>query len=235
MRESAQTIEPVVLDDIPFHLEPDAVLGHLHIRGRQEYEPRALELARQAQAVARPRAMFRTAYVESRTDNTVTVEGVTFTSRVLTVNLENVHRIFPFVATCGREMAAWAATVDDMLERFWADALMEMAVHAAFRSVQRHVAERVVFGPIGTMDPGSLQDWPLEQQRELFRLLGDTRGLVGVELTDSCLIVPVKSVSGVFFPSQTHYENCQLCPRETCPGRRAPYDAELYARRYAQH
>jgi len=73
------------------------------------------------------------------------------------------------------------------------------------------------------------------QQRELFTLLGDTRGPVGVELTETCLMVPVKSVSGIFFPSETHYENCQLCPRETCPGRRAPYDSDLYARRYAQH
>jgi hypothetical protein len=225
----------VILDDIPFQLEPDAVLDRLHLRGLDDYQPRVLDLARQAQAVGRPRAMYRTAYIESRTDNTVTVESITFTSRVLAVNLQETHRVFPFVATCGREMEAWAAPIQDMLERFWAETLMEMAVHTAGTALSKHIADRVVFGPIGTMDPGSLKDWPLEQQRELFTLLGDTRGSVGVELTDSCLMVPVKSVSGIFFPSETHYENCQLCPRETCPGRRAPYDSDLYARRYAQH
>jgi len=227
--------ELVVLDSIAFQPEPEAVLDRLHLRGLAEYEPRALELARQAAAVARPRAVYRTAYIESRTENTVVIDGITLTSRVLTVNLNGTHRVLPFVATCGREMEAWAAPIQDMLERFWAESLMEMAVHAAFQFVQRHVSDRVVFGPVGAMDPGSLQDWPLEQQRELFAVLGDAKGLVGVELTDSCLMVPVKSVSGIFFPSETHYENCQLCPRETCPGRRAPYDSELYARRYAQH
>jgi hypothetical protein len=227
--------ESVILDNIPFHLDPDAVLDRLHLRNLEDYQPRVLELARQAQAAARPRAMYRTGYIESRTDNTVTVEGITFTSRVLTVNLQDTHRVFPFVATCGREMEAWAAPIQDMLERFWAETLMEMAVHAAATALHKHVADRVVFGPIGTMDPGSIQDWPLVQQRELFTLLGDTRTAVGVELTDSCLMVPVKSVSGIFFPSETHYENCQLCPRETCPGRRAPYDADLYARHYARH
>lgn len=227
--------EPVILDNIELRLEPDAVLDRLHLRGLGDYEPRALELARQAQDVARPRGMYRTAYIESCAGDSIIVEGVTFTSRVLAVNLEQTHRVFPFVATCGREMEAWAAPITDMLERFWAETLMEMAVHAAYQFIHKHVAEKAVFGPIGAMDPGSLQDWPLEQQRELFTLLGDTRAAIGVELTDSCLMVPVKSVSGIFFPSETHYENCQLCPRETCPGRRAPYDSELFARRYARH
>ncbi len=227
--------DPVILDNIAFDLKPEAVFDRLHLRDLDDYQPRALELARQAQAAARPRAMYRVAYIESRTDNTVTVEGVTFTSRVLVVNLRETHRVFPFVATCGREMEAWAAPITDMLERFWAETLMEMAVHAAARFVHKHVADKAAFGPVAAMDPGSLQDWPLEQQRELFTLLGDTRGAIGVELTDSCLMVPVKSVSGIFFPSETHYENCQLCPRETCPGRRAQYDADLYARRYARH
>jgi hypothetical protein len=227
--------EPVILDSIPFELDPDTVIDRLHLRGLDDYKPRALKLVEQARSVARPRAMYRVAYVEGRTNDTVTVEGVTFTSRVMAVNLEKTHRVLPFVATCGREMEAWAAPITDMLERFWADALMEMAVHAAFQFLNRHISDRVVFGPVGTMDPGSLQDWPLEQQRELFALLGDTQGPVGVELTDSCLMVPVKSVSGICFPSETHYENCQLCPRETCPGRRAPYDSDLYARRYSQH
>jgi len=100
--------ELVVLDSIAFQPEPEAVLDRLHLRGLAEYEPRALELARQAAAVARPRAVYRTAYIESRTENTVVIDGITLTSRVLTVNLNGTHRVLPFVATCGREMEAWA-------------------------------------------------------------------------------------------------------------------------------
>jgi len=38
--------------------------------------------------------------------------------------------------------------------------------------------------------------------------------------------VPLKSGSGIWFPSESHYENCMLCPRTDCPNRRAPYDAD---------
>lgn len=82
------------------------------------------------------------------------------------------------------------------------------------------------------MSPGSLEDWPVSQQSALFSLLGDTQHAIGVQLTESCLMVPTKSVSGIRFPMEDSFESCQLCPREDCPGRRAPYDEALYARRF---
>jgi hypothetical protein len=40
-------------------------------------------------------------------------------------------------------------------------------------------------------------------------------------------MVPLKSASGIYFPNETEFENCQLCPMEKCIGRRAPYDPDL--------
>ena len=68
-----------------------------------------------------------------------------------------------------------------------------------------------------------LPQWPIEGQRELFRILGDTEGTVGVRLTDSCLMLPSKSVSGILFQDHTGHVNCALCPRENCPNRRVPF------------
>jgi hypothetical protein len=85
------------------------------------------------------------------------------------------------------------------------------------------------------MNPGSLPDWPLQEQRQLFALLGDTRAAIGVELTDSCLMLPIKSLSGLRFPTGENFENCQLCPRERCPGRRTAYEPGLYERKYGRN
>jgi hypothetical protein len=80
------------------------------------------------------------------------------------------------------------------------------------------------------MHPGSgdASVWPIEQQRQLFSLLGDVTGLIGVELTDSFLMVPNKSVSGMRFPTEMDFRSCQLCHREKCPSRSAPFDPELW-------
>jgi hypothetical protein len=82
------------------------------------------------------------------------------------------------------------------------------------------------------MNPGSLPDWPLEQQRVLFELLGDTRKTIGVELTESLVMVPIKSVSGILFTNEEEFASCRRCSRQGCPGRRVPYDPELYDRKY---
>ena len=89
-------------------------------------------------------------------------------------------------------------------------------------------------GKTATMAPGSLSNWPLPQQRPLFDVLGDVQGIIGVELSDSFLMTPNKSVSGVRFPTEEGFASCQLCPREGCPNRRAPYDQTLYERKYQQ-
>jgi len=83
------------------------------------------------------------------------------------------------------------------------------------------------------MNPGSgdVDTWPIEQQTELFALLGGTdevRKHSGVELTDSFLMIPNKSMSGILFPTETDFRSCQVCHRAACPSRSAPFDKKLW-------
>ena len=55
---------------------------------------------------------------------------------------------------------------------------------------------------------------------------------IGVKLTESYLMEPNKSVSGIRFPTEERFESCMLCPRQDCPGRRSAYDPELYDQKY---
>ncbi len=222
------------LTDIACDLDVDGLRKKLRIDGHDEYAERFTRLAGRAAAIARPKAVYRLAYVESKGEDTVVVDGVTLTSRILRVNLGEVHRVFPFVATCGVELEAWSHTIEDMLERFWADAIMEAVLRTAWDALQEHLVRRYELGRTAVMNPGSLADWPLEQQRFLFDLIGDPHRAIGVSLTETFLMVPIKSVSGLRFPTETHFENCQLCPRDPCPGRRAPYDPGLHESRYSR-
>ncbi|MBL7126991.1 MAG: hypothetical protein ISS58_07330 [Dehalococcoidales bacterium] len=79
------------------------------------------------------------------------------------------------------------------------------------------------------MAPGSgaADVWPITQQKELFSIFGNVEDLIGVRLTDKYLMIPIKSVSGIFFQTKTTFITCQLCPREACIGRRAEYDLGL--------
>jgi len=223
----------IILDAIPFRPDLAALREALRLDADSEDAARLAELTAEAQAVARPKALVRVGAVEYQGEDRVAVAGVALTSRVLRVNLGEIRRLFAFVATCGAELEAWAAGIPDLLERWWADAIMELALRAALEAADQAIVERFQPGHLAMMNPGSLPDWPLSEQRPLFELLGDPTGAIGVALTDSLLMQPAKSVSGIRFATAGAFESCQLCPIEGCPNRRAPYDDLLYQRKYA--
>ncbi|MDI6784868.1 MAG: vitamin B12 dependent-methionine synthase activation domain-containing protein, partial [bacterium] len=138
------------------------------------------------------------------------------------------------VATCGRELEDWSNTIEDPLHRFWADAIKEEALEIGFTAINEHLVKTFHPGKSATMSPGSLPDWPITEQRNLFSLLGDTQTSIGVQLTESMLMLPTKSISGIRFPTEVDFESCQLCPREVCLGRRVPYNKDLFEKRYAK-
>jgi len=81
------------------------------------------------------------------------------------------------------------------------------------------------------MSPGSLKDWAIEEQRPLFSILGDVEVSIDVRLNENLVMIPNKSLSGIYFPTEIPFYSCQLCPRKDCPARKASYDEKL-AREY---
>jgi hypothetical protein len=178
-----------------------------------------------------PRAAFRISYIDERAENTVVIDGVRFSSLVLSRNLEGVGRVFPFVLTLGAALDGTLDTPGDMLEKYLLDGIGNIALREARRRFEQHLRDTFALGKVSCMAPGSLEDWPIEEQKSLFSLLPGSESAVGVRLTESCLMIPRKSVSGIYFPSEVTFFSCQLCPRERCDARKARYDKDK-AREY---
>jgi hypothetical protein len=223
-----------ILSEIPFEPNTEEIMDHLRVAPDSADADDLRLLLEQAREVARPKAVCDVCYVGDRTSDTVDIEGITFSSRVLRVNLEDAHRVFPHVATCGRELDEMPGVAGDPIRVYWMDAIKVAALRVASARVREHIVQKHQPGKTSSMSPGSLEDWPITQQTQLFSLLGDVEGAIGVTLTDSFLMVPTKSVSAMLFPTETSFDSCRLCPREDCPGRAAPYDEHLWDERYAE-
>jgi len=221
------------LDNIPFKVNIESLMKRLRLKKGDRHEEDLVHLVEEAQTIGKPKALYKVVYIDSKHDDHVVINGITLNSRVLRVNLEEAHRVFPFVATCGKELEDWARSMEDILLRFWAESINEVALRLAIKAIDKHIEEQYRPGKKSRMTPGSLKDWPIEEQQTLFKILGNTKESIGVRLTDGLMMVPTKSVSGILFPTEVDFESCQLCPREKCPGRRAPYDKDLYERRYS--
>jgi hypothetical protein len=223
----------VVFDGIEFSLDAAKLAEELHVTvGGQEMVDSFRRHVDEAVAIAKPKAAYKLASFDTGEDNTVVIDGTTLQSLVLSHHLEDIYRIFPFVATCGRELMEWGKTKTDMMERFFADSIMDRALMTACIHLGKHLQDLYKLEKAGTMTPGSLDDWPIQEQIPLFEILGDIEGTIGVRLTEGLMMEPVNSVSGIMFPSEEGFEECSLCPRENCPKRRAPYEDHLYESKY---
>jgi hypothetical protein len=222
--------------DIPFELEPGQVIKRLRIpAGSIEIEKMVTSLVENALQVAKPKGVYRIDYVENRDGDSLEIGGVKFTSHVLRKNLNRVERVFPYVVTCGRELEELKLDSADFLQAFCLDMIKEMAVASALNFLSGYLKKRYLIEKGSHMNPGSLPDWPITQQKQLFSLFADVETLIGVNLMTTCLMYPLKSLSGIYFPTKVSFESCQLCQRAKCPGRRSAYSPQLVAEYTAKY
>jgi hypothetical protein len=223
----------IVLDPIVFDPHPSRVLKKLHVKPGNRYEEVVLGMLEEARQVARPKAMYRVAGIDEKFETDVIIDGIKMESRILAINLKDVNRVFPYLATSGRELYEWKMGFEDMLDSYYADEINHLALRAAEKHLLDHLKETYQLGKTSSMNPGSLEDWPITAQQNLFNLLGNPMEAIGVELLDSMLMLPNQTVSGIRFVSEEGFSNCELCPRECCPHRRTPYNPDLLNNKYS--
>ncbi|MBQ4321829.1 MAG: vitamin B12 dependent methionine synthase [Oscillospiraceae bacterium] len=202
--------------------------------GGEDEQEELKALLEEAQAAARPKMVFQVSSIDEKGDDFVIIEGIKVVSPLMRKNFDKVNRVFPFVASCGTELEKWAEGYrDDFLAEFWCEEIRKMYlthIHIAARPWMQETYG--LTGHFASMNPGSIQDWPLSGQLQLFGMLDREKVLeeVGVKLTDSMLMLPSKSNSGIIFESGKAYENCSRCPILKCPGRRADPDPDVETR-----
>lgn len=226
-------MDPIILQDIPFTATFEELAESSRIKKGSQHEETLKALFQEAQDIARPKAMYKVAPIDEKMDQGVIMDSITFQSRVLRVNLDSVHRAFPYVATCGSELHVWHASHDDMITRYYAGLICELALNVARTHLQDHMEQTYHLKETSYMNPGSLEDWPIREQRNLFQLLGNPERAIGVKLQPSLMMTPSQSVSGIRFASEASFHSCQLCPMENCPHRKAPYDPDLYEQQFS--
>ncbi|MCX7916642.1 MAG: vitamin B12 dependent methionine synthase, partial [bacterium] len=194
-----------------------------------EDEREFLNLVEIAKKIGKPKAVYIEGFIEEKRDDSVIINGVKFTSIVLRKNLENVEKVFVFIATCGIELNQ-INFKDDILKDYWWDTIKGYFLEIARKNLFEYLQERYFLKKVISMSPGASEKyvWPIEQQKELFSLFGDVESLIGVKLAESYLMIPNKSVSGFLFSTEKDYKSCKICRRKNCPGRIAEFDEELW-------
>ena len=215
-----------VIENIPVELDADDLVKGLRIRRNVDYMRDKLDsLIETIALVMKPKALYSVSFVDKIEGDQVTIGDTVFTCKVVRMNLEHVGRVFPYIVTAGSEVDALELSKGQ--SAMLLDQVKTVVVSKAYQYLRAYLAEKYGIKRLSSVAPGRLDEWPITQQRELFSLFGGNVGRIGVRLTHTCLMVPLKTVSGLLFPSETGFESCELCSREKCMGRRAAFDPML--------
>lgn len=154
-------------------------------------------------------------------ESTVRINGTSFdTPGPIVRILSGAESFAVYLVTAGQAYDDWLTEVKgrgDILGEFVADAIGS-ATAEKMGAYVKSTLEKELNGAnhSSSFNPGQC-DWPLTEQRKLFAVLGDDH--LGVTLGESCLMHPIKSVSGIIgigegvTPGVT---SCDLCPRKEC-------------------
>ena len=159
----------------------------------------------------------------------VTIEdSITFESRVIARLLEPCEKVAIFALTIGNhleEMVTYLAengliVQANVLDAIGSGAAEQLAVFVEDKIRKIAASQGLIISR--RFSPGYC-DWELSQQKMVFRAMnGDS---AGVYLTEGCLMLPQKSISGIIGigPASRNIENynpCHTCNKKDCPGRR---------------
>ena len=161
-------------------------------------------------------------------DKVILGESAVLESRVMANLCKRCDKAAVFIVTIGNYLEDMVAYLSDngvvlqatVLDTIGSAAAEQMA--ALIEDRIKSIAEMSGQCISRRFSPGYC-DWNVKQQEILFRILKDDPA--GVTLTEECLMLPRKSVSGIIGIGDTEngvesYNPCGTCVKTECPGRR---------------
>lgn len=187
-----------------------------------------LELAETARKVARPVGIYKISHAHVISEDKTDIDGVIFTSQVLSKLLAGRDTVIPFIVTEGKALDEYPVARGDMMKQFYLDTIKTLIVANGVKYLKEYVQKECNLPQAALMNPGEIEDWYITEQKQLFSLFDDVAGRIGVTLTGGGVMRPIKSRSGIIFPNESGFETCQLCLQSRCPGRRVKFEPGLY-------
>jgi len=157
----------------------------------------------------------------------ITIPGLTFNSgKIIHKMLRYSEKYALFQVTAGPEpekLARTLITEGNYLEGYIVDLVASALVDSVADQIQeqvRNMAKESNLRITNRYSPGYCS-WNVEEQQKLFSLFPE--GCWGISLTESSLMTPVKSISGIIgMGTKVKYRDytCEICPMLNCQFRK---------------
>ncbi|MGL1891316.1 MAG: hypothetical protein OCD02_06780 [Spirochaetaceae bacterium] len=215
--------------EIPFEFNIKEFNRRVKIELYEGMEDEIEELLKNVIPLVSAKAIF----IESKItpeENIITIGSQIFKDEVLTKKLQDNSIVFPYIVTCGTGLENLEDYKNDMLAEYWLDAIKQMAMDSAFDYFRDYIKSKYKIDKLYSMNPGSDvcgDGWDFTDQKKLFNLFPNITENIGVTLSESLLMSPNKTVSGIIFESDKDFVSCLECSNTDCQNRRIIHDGSI--------
>ncbi|HID40509.1 MAG TPA: hypothetical protein EYP36_13510 [Calditrichaeota bacterium] len=167
---------------------------------------------------------------DHKTKSLILDKTVLDTKGIIFAQLRKADYLFVFAVTAGQRLSRWAdefVQKGDPFTAYLADAIASETVERAADWLEDFIGEKMAelgLNITNRYSPGYC-GWDVSEQKKLFSLL--QKNCCNITLTESSLMLPVKSVSGVIGVGETVRKvayQCAVCDKEDCYLRRRPQE-----------
>ncbi len=217
------------IDSIPVKLSEkhllDTILEGEDGKVSQRTKTQLKKAIREVLSHIKPQGIYRIIPLRSQKDKKSS-KDLNFSSKNLKEMFNDCDKVAVFLTTVGKE-------IDDLVKKamkrrphygYLLNLVASAAAEEAAEYMQEYIRKKLPEDRTTTYrySPGYC-DWSIREQKKLFGLIPHEK--IGVKLSDTYLMSPTKSVSGVFgicnANSEMELRNlCRNCKRKNCPHRR---------------
>ncbi len=222
-----------MIDNIPVEYDEEELWRKLNMKKLKGQKKEIISLIEESRELIEPKAVYtHLEVVEIAGDSVRLDSGDVLKGIILADMLKCGQKVAPYVATLGPNLENRASKLarDNVFLAFILNKIGDYALEIARGNIQLLV-EKTLGDKVSDFGPGEGTGklFGIEQQKVLFRILQPLEN-IGVRLTPSYLMIPKKSMSGVFAVTDEEYIACQYCPKK-CEERRSAFRGEYHPRR----
>ncbi|WP_026395128.1 hypothetical protein [Acetobacterium malicum] len=183
-----------------------------------------VEIIENTGEIIRPRAILKWCNVEKVEQGCITLMGQAFASKLLFDKLCHLEKVFLSIVTAGDEL--------DVLIGKYPASIVDIIKYAILietrNEIKKYISDIFGYNDIAELCPGSLPDWPVENNYFLFEMINNACE-IGVILKNDYFMKPLNTVSSILYNGDKDYVNCSLCKKK-CIKRRCKFNKNEYKR-----
>jgi hypothetical protein len=228
MQQVGETLKSYRFEFSELAIEPGLIDDYIGFTPGAAPDPFPLiirEIVAESEKLVKPEggyALYRNINIDRENKRTIIGDVEFDTKSIVTRHMDKSGMIAVFACTAGAEISRLASEYNKnghIVHAYIADSLGSIVVERAMDLIQENLKSRKQIQGLkitNRYSPGYC-GWEIKEQRKLFSLLPDQ--FCGISLTDSMLMKPIKSVSGIIGIGRDvlydHY-TCNYCKDVNC-------------------